>query len=195
MKVMSRDFTRTEKILLLLLAVILVGLVYYRFVYVLVNDSVNSSNSEAQALQTEISAAEGRLTHLQSLQSEMDTMEEEGTMSYMPSYNNSKDEIAFLNDVLASTEKYSISFADVTRSGDQIRRSFTLQFETTSYKTAQKILESLCESRDRCLVGDIRCNINETGRTTVNAAATFYETMVGGTPDAGLPTDSAAVNQ
>lgn len=195
MKVMSRDFTRTEKILLLLLAVILVGLVYYRFVYVLVNDSVNSSNSEAQALQTEISAAEGRLTHLQSLQSEMDTMEEEGTMSYMPSYNNSKAEIAFLNDVLASTEKYSISFADVTRSGDQIRRSFTLQYETTSYKTAQKILESLCESRDRCLVGDIRCNINETGRTTVNAAATFYETMVGGTPDAGLPTDSAAVNQ
>lgn len=195
MKVMSRDFTRTEKILLLLLAVILVGLVYYRFVYVLVNDSVNSSNSEAQALQTEISAAEGRLTHLQSLQSEMDTMEEEGTMSYMPSYNNSKDEIAFLNDVLASTEKYSISFADVTRSGDQIRRSFTLQFETTSYKTAQKILESLCESRDRCLVGDIRCNITETGTTTVNAAATFYETMVGGTPDAGLPTDSAAVNE
>ena len=72
---------------------------------------------------------------------------------------------------------------------------FTLQYETTSYKTAQKILESLCESRDRCLVGDIRCNITETGTTTVNAAATFYETMVGGTPDAGLPTDSAAVNE
>jgi len=194
MKVMSRDFTRTEKILLVLLAVILVGLVYYRFVYVFVNDSVNSSNSEAQALQTEISAAEGRLTHLKSLQSEMDTMEEAGTMSYMPSYNNSKAEIAFLNDVLAATEKYSISFAEVTRSGDQIRRSFTLQYVTTSYKDAQTILEALCESRDRCLVGDIKCSIAESGMTTVNAAATFYETMVGGTADAGLPADSAAVN-
>ena len=195
MKVMSRDFTRTEKILLVLLAVILVGLVYYRFVYVLVNDSVSSSHSEAQALQTEITAAEGRLTHLKTLRSEMDTMEEEGTMSYMPSYNNSKDEIAFLNDVLASTEKYSISFADVTRSGDQIRRSFTLQYVTTTYKAAQQILEALSQSRDRCLVGDIRCSITETGVTTVNAAATFYETMVGGTPDAGLPADSAAVNR
>ena len=195
MKVMSRDFTRTEKILLLLLAVILVGLVYYRFVYVLVNDSVRSSNSEAEALQTEISAAEGRLTHLKSLQSEMDTMEEEGSMSYMPSYNNSKAEIAFLNDVLASTEKYSVSFAEVTRSGDQIRRSFSLQYVTTSYKDAQTILKSLCESRDRCLVGDIKCSITESGTTTVNAAATFYETMVGGTADAGLPADSAAVNQ
>ena len=195
MKVMSRDFTRTEKILLVLLAVILVGLVYYRFVYVLVNDSVSSSNSEAQALQTEISAAESRVLHLKSLQSEMDTMEEEGSMSYMPSYNNSKAEIAFLNDVLASTDKYSISFADVARSGDQIRRSFTLQYTTASYKTAQKILESLCQSRDRCLVGDIRCTITETGVTTVNAAATFYETMVGGTADAGLPADTAAVNQ
>lgn len=194
MKVMSRDFTRMEKILLLLLAVILVGLVYYRFVYVLVNDSVRSSNSEAEALQTEISVAEGRLTHLNSLQSEMDTMEEEGSMSYMPSYNNSKAEIAFLNDVLAATEKYSISFAEVTRAGDQIRRSFTLQYVTTSYKDAQTILEALCESRDRCLVGDIKCSIAESGMTTVNAAATFYETMVGGTADAGLPADSAAVN-
>lgn len=195
MKVMSRDFTRTEKILLLLLAVILVGLVYYRFVYVMVNDSVSSSHSEAEALQTDISVVESQLTHLNTLQSEMDTMEEKGTMSYMPSYNNSKEEIAFLNDVLASTEKYSISFADVTRSGDQIRRGFTLQYVTTSYKDAQKILELLCQSRDRCLVGDIKCTIAESGVTTVNAAATFYETMVGGTADAGLPADSAAVNR
>ena len=195
MKVMSRDFTRTEKILLVLLAVILVGLVYYRFVYVMVNESITSSNSEAQALQTDISVAEGRVSHLKSLQSEMDTMEEQGVMSYMPSYNNSKEEIAFLNDVLASTEKYSISFADVTRSGDQIRRGFTLQYVTASYKTAQTILEQLCQSRDRCLVGDIRCTVAESGATTVNAAATFYETMVGGTPDAGLPADSAAVNR
>jgi hypothetical protein len=32
------------------------------------------------------------------------------------------------------------------------------------------------------------------GVVVVRQAATFYETMVGGTPDAGLPVDSAAAN-
>lgn len=194
MKVLSRDFTRTEKILLVLLALILVGLVYYKFIYLNVSDSVNSSHSEAQALETEISMAEAQLMHLKSLQTELDTMKEDGTLSYMPSYNNNKSEIAFLNEALADTEKYSVSFADVTRSGDQIRRSFTLQYVTRNYKTAQEIMKQLCGSRDRCLVGDIRCQIAEDGVTTINAAATFYETMVGGTPDAGLPSDSAVTN-
>ena len=194
MKVMSRDFTRTEKILLVLLAVILIGLVYYRFVYVYVNDSVNSSNVEAEGLKADISMAEAQLTHLKTLQSEMDDMEEEGLLSYMPSYNNSKNEIAFLNDVLARTEKYSISFADVTRAGDQIRRGFTLQYVTTTYTEAEEILKRLCNSRDRCLVSDVKCDITEAGVTTVNAAATFYETMAGGSSDAGLPGDSAATN-
>ena len=194
MKVLSRDFTRTEKILLVLLAVILVGLVYYKFIYLYVSDSVNSSYSEAQALETEISMTEAKLMRLKSLQTELDTMKEDGTLSYMPSYNNSKSEIAFLNKALEDTEKYSVSFADVTRSGDQIRRSFTLQYVTKNYKTAQEVLKQLCGSRNRCLVGDIRCQIADTGETTINAAATFYETMVGGTPDAGLPADSAVTN-
>ena len=131
---------------------------------------------------------------LRNLQTQLDEMKEKGELSYMPSYNNSKEEVDFINEILGETQRYSIAFANVTRSGAQIRRNFTLQFTTADYTEAEKVLKALSEYKNRCLVGDVSCSINENGEVTVNAAAIFYETMADGTPDAGLPADSAAVN-
>ena len=194
MKIMSRDFTRTEKLLIVLLALILVGLVYYQFVDKTVRQTIVNAESEAQMLQTELDAAQQRLAHLKSIQTSMEKLEAEGRLSWMGSYNNSKQEVAFLNDILADTLQYSITFAEVTRSGNQIRRSFTLEYKTTDYASAQDIVARLCEGKNRCLVGDISCTIDREGIVTVKQSATFYETMVGGTPDAGLPRDAAEAN-
>ena len=123
----------------------------------------------------------------------MDELEDAGNLSWMGSYNNSKAEVAFLNDILADTLQYSISFADVTRSGDQIRRNFTLQFRTADYAAMRKVIDGLLTSPYRCLVGDIQCSMGQerdgAGYVSANVTATFFETMEGGTPDAGLPED------
>lgn len=195
MKIMSRNFTRVEKILLLVLALILVGLIYYRFVDRNIRETIVSANAEASELQTELDIMEQKITVLQAEQSEMDSIESSGKMTRMGSYNNSKEEIAFLNDVLADTLQYSVSFSDVTRSGDQIRRNFALQYRTASYDAAQVIMRELCEGEFRCLVGDVSCSIADDGTVTISQSATFYETMVGGTADSGLPADTAAVNE
>ena len=194
MKVLSRDFTTKEKALILVLVLILLGLVYYRFVDQNVRDAVASSESEAQMLQTQLDTAQQRVMYLQGLQNKMDALKAEGKLSYMGSYNNSKAEVAFLNDILAQTQQYSIEFANVTRSGNQIRRSFTLRYQTPDYAAAQAVMKKLCAGDNRCLVGDVRCTIADNGTVIMQQAATFYETMVDGTPDAGLPRDTAAVN-
>lgn len=192
MKIFSRNFTRIEKILILVLAIVLVGLVYYKFVYVNIEETISSANAEAETLQGEVDIAEAQLAAMQAKQSELDSIEASDDLSYMPSYNSSSAEIAFLNDVLDDTLQYSISFADVTRSGDQIRRNFTLQYRTKNYADAEKIIQALCDGEFRCLVGDIQCSIADDGTVTIGQTATFYETMVGGVPDSGLPVDSAA---
>ncbi len=194
MKVFSRDFTRKEKALLLFRSHLMIGLAYYRFDDINVRKTIEEANAEAANLEVELQQVQARVMLLRNLQAQLDSMEEAGELSYMPSYNSVKEEVAFLNDILASADKYSISFADVTRSGAQIRRSFTLQYTTQSYSEAEKIIEKLCDYKNRCLVGDIRCSISDKGEVTFNTAATFYETMVGGTADAGLPADSAVVN-
>ena len=194
MKIMSRDFTRTEKILIMALALILLGLVYYQFVDRPVRQSIANAQAEADMLQTELSAAQARLAAAQKVKNSMDELEASGQMSWMGSYNNSKAEVAFLNSILADTLQYSVSFANVTRAGDQIRRSFTLEYRTASYASAHEIMARLCLSHDRCLVSDASCSLENDGVVVVRQAATFYETIVGGTPDAGLPVDSAAAN-
>ena len=128
------------------------------------------------------------------MQQYMDALADADNMTWMGSYNNSREEVAFLDAILSSTLNYTVSFANVTRNGDQIRRSFTLQYTTPDYESAADIIEKLCTGRNRCLVGDVKCAINKDGHVTVNQSATFYETMVGGTPDAALPADSAAAN-
>ena len=194
MKVMSRDFTRTEKLLIAVLALILLGLFYYQFVDKNVREAITSAESEARMLQTELDAIQARVIQVQSIKSTMDQLEAEGRLSWMGSYNNSKEEVAFLNGILASALKYSVSFAEVTRSGDQIRRSFTLEYQTPDYQSAQDIVAALCEGKNRCLVGDVNCTIGDDGLVTVRQSATFYETMVDGVADAALPQDAAEAN-
>ena len=195
MKIMSRNFSRAEKIMLVLLGVMLVGLFYYRFVYLFVNNSTASSKAEAESLRAELEVAQARVDNINSMQSELNDLSAAGIKSRMESYNNSKLETAFLHTVLSDVEDYSISFANVTRDGNQIRRSFTLQFRTRNYKAAEKVVKEISDGQFRCLVGDMSCSINDRGETSIALTATFYETMVGGAPDAALPQDQAETNE
>ena len=192
MKTMSREFSLKEKLLLLLLSLVLVGLAYYQFVDKPVRDTINSAHAEKQVLMNELKTVDAKLDKMRRMRSEIDDVTSGGTASEMYSYNNSKAEIAMLNDILSDTLQYAITFENVTRAGDQIRRNFSLQFTVDNYDAVEGVLRALNESRYRCLIGDVRCTANRDGNimdgnVSVNAVATFYETMVGGTPDAGLP--------
>lgn len=195
MKIWSRDFTRFEKTLLLILSVILIGLVYFQFVEKPVRRAIASSKAESRDLETELTAVKARAERLDKLDSEIDAIKGSGSVSRMESYNNSSREVDLLNDILSDTLKYTITFADVTRTNDQIRRNFTLEFRTADYYSMRKVIERICGSQYRCLVDEIRCTTTHNDKesyVTAKLTATFYETMVGGTPDAGLPVDSAA---
>ena len=120
-------------------------------------------------------------------------------------------------DVLGGALQYNITFSNVTRDGDQLRRNFSLQFTTEDYASMERIISRLCDGKLRCLINDIsysvsrynysaadrerygvdwyeRVNVNVDWyeRVNVNCTATFFETMVGGVEDAGLPAQNVA---
>ena len=195
MKILSRDFSTREKILMLILVLLLLGLGYYRFIDQPVREAIVQSEAERETLQTELLILQNRAAALSRMQIELNDMSESGSLSRMGSYNNSKDELALLNDILRDTQQYTISFSNVTRDGNQIRRNFALQFAVADYAGMQRAIQRLTESEYRCLIGDVSCvtavSGSSAGTLTVNATATFYETMVGGVPDVGLPVDRA----
>ena len=202
MKILSRDFSRGEKIILVILAFVLVGLVYYQFVDKAVRESIEKANAEAEAIKVELTGVNAKIKRMEEMQAELESIQANPNASYMGSYNNSKEELAFLNDVLSSTLQYSISFSNVTRDGDQIRRNFSLKFTTSDYAGMEKIMKQLCDGKLRFLINDIsysttrynysaaereKYGVDWYERVNINCTATFFETMVGGTEDAGLP--------
>ena len=207
MKILSRDFTRGEKIILVILALVLVGLAYYQFVDKAVRESIEKANAEAEAIQVELTGVNAKIKRMEEMQAELDSITSDPSASYMGSYNNSREELAFLNDVLGGALQYSISFSNVTRDGDQIRRNFSLQFTTSDYAGMERIMKQLCDAKLRCLINDIsysttrynysaaereKYGVDWYERINVNCTATFFETMVGGTEDAGLPAQKAS---
>ena len=189
MKVMSREFTTTEKVLIVILGIVLLGLLYYKFVYLTTEDMISANEAEIQSTQAELDVAKAKLDKLNKIEGEMDAIGASSKTSRMESYNNSKRETAFLNRVLSGVKDYSVTFSEVTRNGEQIRRSFELQFVTNSYKSAENTVSDLTTGQYRCLVDDIDYSLNDNNESYVNLTATFFETMVGGTPDPALPKD------
>ncbi len=214
MKILSRDFTPKEKVLLLILFLILISLAYYRFVFVPCRESVAEANSERDTLEIELMAAQAKEAQLKRMEEELAGLGKLQETSRMESYNNSKAEISLLNNILETACDYYIAFSDVTRDGNQIRRNFSLQFQTRTFEEAKQIIERLSNGEYRCLLGDMRYDLTQRRATsdgsmpagvetyqvngvsyydiiTVETTATFFETMVGGTEDAGLPADKA----
>lgn len=192
MKLLSKSFSTKEKILIGLLAVMLLGLVYYRLFYVNISKAIASTRADESSLQSELDFAQMKLSQIDKMEKDMVDLSDTPKMG---SYNNSKTETIFLHNVFTGTTDYSISFDKVTRNKNQIRRNFSLQYRVKSYNEAMRILTELTTGEYRCLISDMSCRVDDNGTTTVNLLGTFYETMVGGTPDSALPKDEADVNE
>ena len=188
MKLMSRDFTRKEKVLLLILTMILLGAVYYLAVDQPVRSAISEAVSEQENLNTQLLVLQQKAASLSRMQNELDIIEENGTYGEMGSYNNAKAELEELNQVLQDADSYDISFSNVTRDGDLIRRTFSLTFSAADYSKAEDLIKQLCEGQWRCLVSGINVVSQEgdfsQGGVNVGLAATFYA-------DSGLPADTS----
>ena len=197
---MSREINAKEKVLLVILVLIILGFAYYRFVDQPVRKNLAKAEAEYSSLQSELTEVRVKIRELQRMQDEIDEITSGGKDSFMPSYNNAKEELALLNDILnESVTQYSVSFTSVSRYKDQIRRDFKLDFTTPDYESMKVVIDKLTGVDYRCMIGDCNCNVirvrnqnnEETTALSVSTTATFYETMVGGTADAGLPPDSS----
>lgn len=199
---MNREVNAKEKVLLVILVLIILGFAYYRFIDQPVRKNLAKAEAEYNSLQTELTDVRIKINELQRMQDEIDEIAASGKNSYMPSYNNAKAELALLNDILnKSAKQYSVAFTTVSRYKDQIRREFKLDFTATDYESMKDIINKLTGVEYRCMIGDCNCSVvkvrnaqrEEETVLSVSTTATFFETMVGGIVDAGLPPDTSKI--
>ena len=195
MSILNRDLSKSEKNLLVLLLIVIVGAVYYLFVFTPIENGIQSAKIEQQALQTELDVANAKVEKIKAMTEEL-SGKSSAHSSYMPSYNAGKDELDFLHEILRDTENYSVKFTTLTREKDLIRREFAMRFSVKNYAKAKEVVKALEHCDVRCLVADVvvspldRDSNLQDGEVDVNLTGTFYETLQGGKPDKDLPEDS-----
>lgn len=197
MKILTRAFTLKEKILIGILILIILGLGYYKFVDMNVRDGLAAAKDSIETNQAELEISTAMLQKLQSMDKEL-TSYEAGGITYLASYNNIKEEIAFLDSILKDTVSYRLNLSDPVLNGDLIRRNISIQFVATGYEQARSIVNQFSTSQLRNIIQDISYSgggsYNGVTTASVTMTVTFYETIVDGTPDAGLviPVDTSA---
>ncbi|MGF6376144.1 hypothetical protein M2140_001215 [Clostridiales Family XIII bacterium PM5-7] len=186
---LSRNFSKREKILLVVLCALLFGLLYYQFVIKEVNQIIEANSTEE--LETELLTEQSRAMDIVRMKKEMDE-NKSMTNKVVASYNNVKNEISALNTIFANAVDYNLNFSDPVKEGDAVRRVIDISFTARSYDGAVSIIKELYNCKYRCLIRNINISpgsstggINS-GTVSVNLQVTFFETMFNADTQQGL---------
>ena len=191
---LKRPFSKFEKSFLLLLVILMLGLVYYRFVKIPVEDRIAAADTFEIEQQIETEYRKRQL--IQSMKDEVSTNQDTIT-GVVATYDNFKSEAALLNSIFVPlAEKYNYSFQTPIATDDTVRRTINISFSTANYRVCRDILQRLHDSKYRCMISDITIsatdkssNTNKTLLTSpinCNLSVTFYETLIGAVTTAGL---------
>ena len=198
MTFMSRKFTLKEKLLLLVLALILLGGFYYFIIFRPIQEEIATckavqleTEDKTQVEQVRASQKKKMLEQLENSSSEL-----RGEICV---YNNIKNEMDELSEIMLAATNYNLSFSQASASGSTVRRDISVSFQTTSFAQAVEILQRMRDSQYRCIVKNISLSgggqNSETGimgglrsaeAVSVSATITFYETMLGAEDLSGL---------
>ena len=174
--------------------------------YFLIKGDIDSATTEwktaVESKESEVSTEELKLRN-QNVMLQTITNPELIT-SRIITYDNSRDELRFLNATLDPTTRYAISFKDPTTSdGTIIRRVANFTFYTDSYEEAYDILGELENCRFRTLVTNYKISDTNAGRTgtpgfnggasvSVDAQVVFIETASGAEDTQGVESTAKA---
>ncbi|MBR3570934.1 MAG: type II secretion system protein M [Oscillibacter sp.] len=188
MKILSRDFTVWEKLVLLVLVIALMALGYYRLIDQPVRQGIEEAHAQRDKLQADLADVNRRISDYETRVAELDEARE--LRQFMPSYNGSEEELQILNGILSASDNYSLNVEKITLEGNQIRRKFSFSFSVPDFESVRGIFARLSASRVRCLIGNVDCSglsKNADGTSiSVRADGAFYETLSDATSDVAL---------
>lgn len=185
------------RIAVLVLVFVVLAAAYLLFVDRPVRNGIREAEKERAELESKLALLEMQTNNISGVSEEMSSLRAGGQLSWMPSYNSEDAEIDEILELVSKrAPDFSLSLDEVKRSENQIRRGFTLTFTVKKLSVAEKILHGLTHGEIRCLIANTELTWARgeddapTGEIEVTIHGTFYETMVGGEPDAGLPEGS-----
>lgn len=190
---MNYEFNKREIALILVLVAVLMGLMYYQFIYCDIQDK--KAKYDTTDIDNEVMIEQSKLMKINSMEAEIaantDSSEQDASTGYVETYDNLKAEINLLNDIFADAATFNLSFEQATAVDDAVRRNISVTFTASSYKVAKEIITKLHDAKYRCLIRNISINSqggqnaegiqNEldlnNGPVSVSLTVEFFETL------------------
>ena len=189
---LSKQFTRREKVLLVILALLLLFAFYFLGVHRPVTTSLVRIQEESETVATELTVLEAKEQRMIQMQQELDEILSQPNVAEIPTYDNLQQVMDFLNTVLSSASEYSLSFQSLQQpeSGSILRRSMQMTFISPSYDGARSMIGQLQNCPYRCQLSDFSMTPASVDGQSQDAAAlldgpvqvsvtvTFYENLI-----------------
>lgn len=174
--------------LFLVLAFAFLALLYYEVVYIPLNEQLASYDTTDIESQMELEQA--RAQKIKAMNEEMAANKAE-SVGVVATYNNIKNEMKALNEIVGKASTYNFSFQDPVGSGSTVRRNIDISFTANNYSDAETIIRELYSCEYRLLIQDmtispVTYDDLETGDVSVNMTVTFFETTDGASTTEGI---------
>lgn len=173
---MKHVFTNREKVLLVILAVMLIAVGYWKLILTPINDDIADLQSRTASEQDAMIQSAAQLSQLTRMKSELEAVLADPDAKPLPDYDNSERLLVELNTILSGTD-YTLNFGNTVplENGSAIMcRPITLTFEVSSYTAARAVLDALHDSQYVNLISDLRMDLE--GRTVqTSLSITYFE--------------------
>ncbi len=178
---MSRELTKREKILLLVLVVMVLALGYFKLILEPINDQVSSLRAAADIEQAELQTDLIKAARLQQMRQAIEEIKASGDVRSIPQYDNSENLMVELHRIMSTTLDYSLDCSvGVTQEGYIVLRPVVLTFRTSTYDQARQIVDQLCAGENVCQISDVNINARSDrsgGTVETTLAITYFEIM------------------
>lgn len=176
---MNRAFSTREKVLLVILALLLIGVGYFKLLLEPINESIDNYTQLASSEQDAMLQGTAQLVQLRQMEQELEAIFESGDAVPLPAYDNAEGLLVELNHILAASTEYTLNFgtADMLDGGYIVRRPLSLQFSAKNYAAARGILAALHDSANVNQISDLSVSLPEDPEkgVQVTCSVTFYE--------------------
>ncbi len=153
MKQINKSLSGRDAVLLILLALVAVGVLYYYLVYRPTEERIAALQTQQVQVQTEIDTLNTKLELLTKMQNELPQLRADNKP--VAPFDNSKPVMQALNNIMAPSQEFNITFT--VEQGEEgepvVRRLVNIEFLCANYASAKGIIGNLVEVPFRCQIG------------------------------------------
>jgi len=179
---MRREFSKREKVLMLVLVLLILVLLYYVVVQKTIVNNTRTAQLRINDAQAELDIEEIKLEKLLFMQEKLNAIKEgeEVSVSRIADYDNIQPLMIELNNILARARGYNLSFVEIDFTEGLARRTINMSFSADSYAAAKGIVEALTTCKYKNLIGSVGFSSSgqddlKVGPVSVQLDITFYE--------------------